>query len=94
MYRQNIVSTKAMNPLFPVVNKSSLFPVCNNNETASNTSSDGKHFFRIFLKIDTANVLTEAQIKLMLFMSLTAVIDALGPMDINLVIVRSVRVLN
>lgn len=29
----------------------------------------------------------------MLFMSLTAVIDALGPMDINLVIVRSVRVL-
>lgn len=51
-------------------------------------------FFRIFLKIDTANVLTEAQIKLMLFMSLTAVIDALGPMDINLVIVRSVRVLN
>lgn len=51
-------------------------------------------FIMIFLKIDTANVLTEAQIKLMLFMSLTAVIDALGPMDINLVIVRSVRVLN
>lgn len=50
-------------------------------------------FIMIFLKIDTANVLTEAQIKLMLFMSLTAVIDALGPMDINLVIVRSVRVL-
>lgn len=51
-------------------------------------------FIMIFLKIDTANVLTEAQIKLMLFMSLTAVIDALGPMDINLVIVRSVRVRN
>lgn len=51
-------------------------------------------FIMIFLKIDTANVLTEAQIKLMLFMSLTAVIDALGPMDINLVLVRSVRVLN
>lgn len=51
-------------------------------------------FIMIFLKIDTANVLTEAQIKLLLFMSLTAVIDALGPMDINLVIVRSVRVLN
>lgn len=45
-------------------------------------------------KIDTANVLTEAQITLMLVMSLTAVIDAVGPMDINLVIVRSVRVLN
>lgn len=52
-------------------------------------------FFRIFKKkIDTANVLTEAQITLMLVMSLTAVIDAVGPMDINLVIVRSVRVLN
>lgn len=52
-------------------------------------------FFRIFKKkIDTANVLTEAQITLMLFMHLTAVIDALGPKDINLVIVRSVRVRN
>lgn len=52
-------------------------------------------FFRIFKKkIDTVNVLTEAQITLMLFMHLTAVIDALGPKDINLVIVRSVRVLN
>lgn len=52
-------------------------------------------FFRIFKKkIDTANVLTEAQITLMLVMSLTAVIDAVGPMDINLVIVRSVRVRN
>lgn len=52
-------------------------------------------FFRILKKkIDTANVLTEAQITLMLVMSLTAVIDAVGPMDINLGIVRSVRVCN
>lgn len=52
-------------------------------------------FFKdFFFKIGTANVLTEAQITLMLFMHLTAVIDALGPKDINLVIVRSVRVLN
>lgn len=50
-------------------------------------------FFKdFFFKIGTANVLTEAQITL--FMHLTAVIDALGPKDINLVIVRSVRVLN